>query len=392
MLVMSLAMYEPTEKFQPVEVPVDAGGSWDTEREVIVAPDPKSKYGFHTGQERHACTREDLVCQCCAEPATPFVWTPDTGGMVRPESVSVLVEQLARHLRHRAEREIQWYALGLVAVLSIYALWLPRWGFRSILVLVPALLAIRLVGAVHARVEALRTDATAFPAARARLRHAAWIQAQPARYTKTLLGVLITVFVAEMFVDREAAIQAAGLVKPAVRNGELWRLLTGPLLHANTMHIWFNGGALLASGRLVEIHSRQEYLPLTFLIGSLMGSVASVAAYPETTSVGASGGIMGLIGFLLVLGFRRRESLPPGFTGGILVSVAATAALGIVGFAMIDNAGHLGGLIVGALLGGALERRGTTYSAGPFRSQLYGHLASAVLIAGAVTAIIAMYN
>jgi hypothetical protein len=123
-----------------------------------------------------------------------------------------------------------------------------------------------------------------------------------------------------------------------VWRGEAWRLLTGPLLHANFTHIWMNGAALLGVGPLVEVHARRGALPLVFLVSALGGSLLSLVMLPDATSVGASGGIMGLIGFLGVLGVRRRDHLPAGFVQGIGLSIAATAVLGIVGIQMIDNA------------------------------------------------------
>lgn len=369
---------------------LEAGDSWTAERELTAVPDPASEYGFHTGKERYGCTREELVFQCCAAPATPLVWTPETSGMAPPESVPFLVQELARDRLQHARRQTRWSALSFGGALVLFVLWSPSETFRSLGVLLTGLLAVWLVFALHEWREALRTDATAFPAERAQLKHALWIEAQPAHYTKALLGVLIVVYVAEMITPRAAAIQAAGLVKPAVRDGEWWRLLTGPLLHAHTAHIWMNAGALLSSGRLIEVHSRREYLPLTFLVAALVGSVFSFVAYPEKISVGASGGIMGLIGFLLVLGYRRRGSLPPGFAGGILVSLVATVALGVVAIDIIDNAAHLGGLIGGALVGSALERRGLIDPAESSRSRLCGNLASAAIVAAALIALFAM--
>lgn len=373
-------------KPEPIPVRV-AGESWHVESELVAEPFVGSEYGFHTGDLQHPCTREDLIFQCSAAPATPLVWTPETRGMVPPESVPFLVEELARYRRKNAENGIAAFGLGLLAVLIAYAVWLPALGFRSILVILPVFLAIRLVGAIHNRMEALRTDASAFPAARARLRHAAWIQGQPARYTEALLGVLIVVFAAEFFDGREEAIQAAGLVKPAVRNGQLWRVITAPLLHVNFLHIWMNGLALLSTGRLIEVHSRREYVPLTFFLSALVGSLASVVFYPETTSVGASGGIMGVIGFLLVLSYQRRETLPPGFSRNILVSIAATAVMGLVAYSVIDNAAHLGGLVAGVLLALIVD----LHPAESSRTRLFGYLASAGILAGAVTALVAMF-
>lgn len=375
------------KKPEPVPVQVDAGESWRAESELSAEPFVGSAYGFHTGELQHPCTREELIFQCNTAPETPLVWTPETGRMVPPESVPFLVEELARYRRKNAENGIASFGLGLLAVLVAYALWFPM-GFRSILVILPVFLAIRLVGAIHNRVEALRTDASAFPAARARLRHAAWVQGQPARYTDALLGLLIVLFVAETFDGREAAIQAAGLVKPAVRNGELWRVITAPLLHANFLHIWMNGLALLSTGRLVEAHTRREYLPLTFFLSALVGSLASVVFYPDPTSVGASGGIMGVIGFLLVLSYQRRETLPPGFSRSILVSIGATAVMGLVAYNVIDNAAHLGGLVAGVLLALIVDLKPAESST----SRLFGYLAAAGIAAGAVTALVAMFG
>jgi membrane associated rhomboid family serine protease len=378
-----------TARKKPEPVPVRvAGDSWHAESELVAEPYVGSDYGFHTGELQHPCTREELIFQCATAPETPLVWTPETGRMVPPEAVPFLAEELARHRRMKAERGIVRFGLGLLAVLAAYALWLPTLGFRSILVILPAFLAIRFVGAIHNRVEALRTDASAFPAARARLRHAAWVQGQPARYTDALLAVLIAVFVAEIFKGQEAAIQAAGLVKPAVRNGQLWRVVTAPLLHANYLHIWMNGLALFSTGRLVEVHSRREYLPLTFFLAALTGSLASIVFYPDTTSIGASGGIMGVIGFLLVLSYQRREILPPGFSRSILVSIAATAVMGLVAYNVIDNAAHLGGLVAGVLLALIVNLRPAESSL----SRFFGYLASAGIVAGAVMALIAMFR
>ncbi len=377
-------------KARPAVVVLDAGDPWKAEWEIVADPDPAAEYGFHTGRERHACTRQQLAFQCCAMPGTPLVWTPETGTMVGPEAVPFLVEELASDRLRKARRGIRRSAPALAAVLGGFALW-PQ-GFRSIVVLVPCFLAIWLLESLHARVEALRIDADAFPAARAQLRHAAWVDEQPTRYTPALFGVLIALYVAEELCHLPSAVEAAGLVKHAVRDGELWRLLTGPLLHGGTMHIWMNGGALLATGRLIEVHSRREYLPLTFLVAALAGSVVSVVVYPQTTSVGASGGIMGLTGFLLVLGSRQRASLPPGFARGVLVGIAAMALVGLVGFAVIDNAAHFGGLLGGVLVGHVLERRGMIYPAQSAGSRFWGYFAAAVILAGAVVAVIAIYS
>ena len=58
-----------------------------------------------------------------------------------------------------------------------------------------------------------------------------------------------------------------------------------------------------------------------------------------------------MVGFLAVLGYRRKEMLPSGFFKSILMNICFIAAVGLVGFAIIDNAGHLGGLVGGVVCG-----------------------------------------
>ena len=364
---------------------------WTEEQELPGEPPHAQEYGYHSGEQWFSCTREQLVARCIKVPSTPRVWTPESAGPVPPEGAPFLVDELTRHGLRRAKRDLWLCTAGLAATLAAFAFWIPRLGFRSMLVLLPAFLAVGAVGALYRRRELRRTGADAFPTARAWARHAEWMKAQPAEYTMSLLVLVVSVGLAQMFAAPRGGIELAGLVKPAVWNGEVWRLLTAPLMHINFTHIWMNGAGILATGRLIEVHSRRGYVLLVFLLSALAGSVASVLLYPQTTSVGASGGVMGFVGFLLVLGYRRREKLPPGFAGAILLSIAATAALGVVGFALIDNAAHLGGLVGGAVLGRILERRGLIDPGNSRGMQTLVLLATVVLFAGAAWCVLVMH-
>src|ERR1041384_3891790 len=60
-------------------------------------------------------------------------------------------------------------------------------------------------------------------------------------YTKALLACLILVAVFELIAGDKESIKAAGLVKSAVWDGEVWRLLTCATLPASFMNICFIG-------------------------------------------------------------------------------------------------------------------------------------------------------
>src|SRR5262249_3103777 len=90
-----------------------------------------------------------------------------------------------------------------------------------------------------------------------------------------------------------------------------------------------------------------------YLASGVAGAVGTVLWAHAELSAGASGAIFGLLGALIAVLVRRRERLaPPGRQ--LLTQLVAWAGINIV-FGLptpgIDNAGHLGGAVMGFLLG-----------------------------------------
>ncbi|MDH3529042.1 MAG: rhomboid family intramembrane serine protease, partial [Acidobacteriota bacterium] len=75
------------------------------------------------------------------------------------------------------------------------------------------------------------------------------------------------------------------------------------------------------------------------------------AFLPEGTSVGASGGIIGLLGFLTVYSYRRRQLLSNAMFKNMLFNIGFIGVVGVFILPNIDNYGHLGGLLAGGLYG-----------------------------------------
>jgi hypothetical protein len=97
---------------------------------------------------------------------------------------------------------------------------------------------------------------------------------------------------------------------------------------------------------------------------------------------------MGLVGFLGVLGYYHKASLPPGFLRSILLSIALIAAIGLLAHRLIDNAAHLGGAIAGIALATALVRRADSLPLSPSRHVIwFGQLAAAMILIVTVTSI-----
>jgi membrane associated rhomboid family serine protease len=180
-----------------------------------------------------------------------------------------------------------------------------------------------------------------------------------------------------------ASIELAALVKPAVRAGEWWRLLTATYMHASVWHIFGNGSALLALGTLIETYDRRIRLPLAYLAGAIGGCLASTMLM-EDSSVGASGAILGLAGYLLTAGVGPRSS-PAWMRKRLYGALWLTLVTGLLGYFFIDNAGHAGGVLAGLGIG-LLAARANRDRSGQWARTLdaCGWTAAGVLVAGAI--------
>lgn len=178
-------------------------------------------------------------------------------------------------------------------------------------------------------------------------------------YSVVLVVCLIAVSICQFLIDGqegvlfggENSIWLAGFNKPLFTNGQYWRILTGFVLHGGLIHLAFNSYALFSLGKLIEILSNRAHLAIIFLLSALGGNLLSLIFLPEGNSVGASGGIIGFLGYLAVYGYLRREILSTGFLKNMLFNIGFIALYGISLYQVIDNFGHLGGLLTGAIYG-----------------------------------------
>jgi membrane associated rhomboid family serine protease len=184
-------------------------------------------------------------------------------------------------------------------------------------------------------------------------------------YTYILIGSIAAVFIAQLLFgdalgtisltdlagDERSAI-AAGFVKQYfVRYHEYWRILTGASVHGGLLHVVMNCYAFFMFGRLVEMLSNRAHLAIVFLLSCVGGGLLSLYFLPETPSVGASGGIVGLLGYVTIYAFRRHQFISPQFRKSLLINIAFLFVFGLVLFNVVDNYGHLGGLVTGAVYG-----------------------------------------
>jgi len=171
------------------------------------------------------------------------------------------------------------------------------------------------------------------------------------RTVTVMTGILGFIAVIQFITGIDESVYAAALIKPFVRHGQWWRLLTCAFLHGGFMHIIFNGLALYKIGKLLEFLTNRGSVLVVYFIAILSGSIFSMIFMPNDTSLGASGGIIGLFGFLAVLAYKRRSIMPPGFLKSIINNLVFIAVIGVMAHNYIDNASHAGGLLAGVIVG-----------------------------------------
>ena len=168
-------------------------------------------------------------------------------------------------------------------------------------------------------------------------------------YSITLIAAFAVVAAVQMMTGLERSIIIAGFDKPAfLNNQEYWRILTGAALHGGLLHVAMNGYAFYSFGRIFEMLTNRAHLAIVFLLAAIGGGLLSLVLAPGGLSVGASGGIVGLIGYLAVYAFKRREFISPEFRKNLLINIGFILVYGVLLYNIVDNYGHIGGLITGA--------------------------------------------
>lgn len=132
--------------------------------------------------------------------------------------------------------------------------------------------------------------------------------------------------------------------------GQYWRLITPILLHGSLIHIGFNMWALFSFGRNLERVYGHMRFTLLYLLGGLAGNVASFLL-SSNPSLGASTAIFGLVTAEAVYYFQNRHIFGRQ-SGAAINSILTVIGVNLIlGFTVsgIDNFGHLGGMVGGAI-------------------------------------------
>lgn len=136
--------------------------------------------------------------------------------------------------------------------------------------------------------------------------------------------------------------------------GEYGRIVWAMFLHSGISHIFNNMLILFFLGAMIEKEIGHVWYALLYFVSGIGGNIASLYAkqitHDPSASVGASGAVFGLDGVLLAMVLfsgRRMENVT---SSRVLIMILLSLYNGFRGD-NIDNAAHVGGLIVGFLSG-----------------------------------------
>lgn len=333
-----------------------------------------SFYGFVTvkGLKVTAESMDDLIEKINkTRSGVELVWTPAHPSLQVPEEVPELRAVLWKRRSHWARQDLEngkrmSLLFGVVILWYLYAgyrntngdfikiLLSPTLGISGILMLMFGLLPLYEGWKTLRKGKPVSDEE--WQAESEESRFDCWLYRQKIPATYFLMAMMIASGLAQLWLERgldwsALSVERAGLLKQG--NVEWWRFLTGPFLHGNLLHWLMNAAALHYLGRRVELLARWPHVIIVMFGSALVGGLAT-SHFLALPSVGASGGIMGLLGFLLVFETFHKRLVPKSSRRRLMAGVIVTVLMGVIGFQFIDNAAHAGGLLAGmgyALIG-----------------------------------------
>ena len=167
-----------------------------------------------------------------------------------------------------------------------------------------------------------------------------------AKFTTSVIILLnVAIYIASQI--NEALVQVGDKNSYLVLQQHEWyRLITAGFLHGGLLHIGMNMWVLNDLGGEVErTYGTARFLVIYFVstvCGFLLSSYMSL--HP---SLGASAGILGLIGAMIAFGLRNRTQVGRDIRAQYVKWAIYALAFGLLGIFSVDNWAHIGGVAGG---------------------------------------------
>ncbi len=139
-----------------------------------------------------------------------------------------------------------------------------------------------------------------------------------------------------------------------IMHGEYARIIRSMFLHADANHLFSNMIILLFMGAMIEKEIGHIPYVVIYLISGIGGNLLSLAGKvlnnDWAVSLGASGAIFGLDGLLLALVLFSHRKMNHVTPARVVLMICLSLYSGFTG-GNVDNLAHIGGLLVGFVLG-----------------------------------------
>ena len=210
--------------------------------------------------------------------------------------------------------------------------------------------------------------------------------------TTTLIAINVAAFILQSLTSHGRLGSGVGgdiasrgwLDAPDVAAGEWWRIFTSAFLHAGIVHLGFNMIALWYLGSAFESYVGPLRFGLIYAGSVVWGSAGALLFAPLSPTVGASGGVFGLMAAILVLQRQRGVSILGDV--GVWLGINLVITFTLPG---ISIGGHLGGILGGAAAAFALSSLGTGHMAARTLKPVAVATVAGVLILGVVVSLLA---
>lgn len=174
----------------------------------------------------------------------------------------------------------------------------------------------------------------------------------------TYVLIFINVLIFMLSVSGILDVNAFSMNKTGIQNHEFYRLITAAFFHADIIHLLCNMYSLAIIGKELENVLGKKKFIFVYLMSAIVSSLLS-GVLGNYSSIGASGAIFGLMGSLLYFGYHYRLYLGNVMMTGIVPVIILNLVIGFMN-PMIDNFGHIGGLVGGLFSGMIVGVEGRT--------------------------------
>ena len=164
--------------------------------------------------------------------------------------------------------------------------------------------------------------------------------------TYALMAICTLIYILQILFP---GITALGAVNGTlVRNGQVYRLVTGMFMHGSIWHLLCNMYSLYVIGCATENYFGKKKFLIIYFVSGIIGSMFS-CIFNTGWSLGASGAIFGLMGALCYFGYYYRLYMGKALYSEIIPVIVLNLALSII-VSNIDFYAHIGGLIGGVFI------------------------------------------